>query len=146
MNRLEHHGSPAEPDEQSHNSRQKVRGSFSYVLAVLSWASHLPGSIDSLLTPELSRLEAATSRLEDIASTVDGASPQANAHPSIAGIAAVGAGGGAAAATATEAPAPSPPEPLPRSIEDFDKLIEEDVTAFVTASSKVGGLVEEQVW
>jgi len=43
-------------------------------------------------------------------------------------------------------PPPAPaPEPLPRSIEDFDKLIEEDVAAFVKTSEKIGGLVEEQV-
>ena len=56
----------------------------------------------------------------------------------------MGAVGGAAAGHAAQAPA-APQEPLPRSIEDFDKLIEEDVTAFVTASSEIGGLVEEQV-
>ena len=49
-------------------------------------------------------------------------------------------------ATPAPTPTPAPQEPLPRSIEDFDKLIEEEVTAFVTASSKIGGLVEEQVY
>lgn len=39
----------------------------------------------------------------------------------------------------------TPQEPLPKSIEEFDKLIEDDVSAFVTASAKIGGLVEEQV-
>jgi hypothetical protein len=43
------------------------------------------------------------------------------------------------------APSLAPHEPLPRSIEDFDKLIEENVTAFVTVSKNIGGLVEEQV-
>ena len=84
------------------------------------------------------RLEAATSRLEDIASIVDGPSSLPNgtgqAIPAAAG-----------ASTVPEAPKPVPQEPLPRSIEDFDNLIEEDVTAFVTASGKIGGLVEEQV-
>ena len=84
------------------------------------------------------RLEAATSRLEDIASTVEPSQPLADGTPAAAPAA------GAAIGTAVT-PAPAPPEPLPRSIEDFDHLIEEDVTAFVTASGKIGGLVEEQV-
>ncbi|KAL9114474.1 MAG: hypothetical protein Q9227_001555 [Pyrenula ochraceoflavens] len=39
---------------------------------------------------------------------------------------------------------PAASEPLPRSIEDFDKLVQEDVRSFVAASSKVGDLVEQQ--
>jgi adenylyl cyclase-associated protein len=91
------------------------------------------------------RLEAATSRLEDIATSVDGSSPLPNGAP--AAVAAAGAGAAAGAAATTSAappPPPTPAEPLPRSIEDFDKVIEEDVNAFVTASNKIGGLVEEQ--
>ncbi|RMZ86634.1 hypothetical protein DV736_g6140, partial [Chaetothyriales sp. CBS 134916] len=60
------------------------------------------------LTTLIKRLEAATSRLEDIASTVE------------------------------------PSSPLPRSIDDFDTLIDEDMAAFVAASEKLGGLPEEQ--
>ena len=37
-------------------------------------------------------------------------------------------------------------EPLPKQVELFDDLIESDVTAFVEAATKVGGLVEQQVW
>jgi Adenylate cyclase associated (CAP) N terminal len=47
--------------------------------------------------------------------------------------------------TASPADAP-PPEPLPPSIEDFDKLMDRDVKAFVSASEKIGGLVEQQAW
>jgi adenylyl cyclase-associated protein len=87
------------------------------------------------------RLEAATSRLEDIATTVDGAGAIQNGTPSQAQHAAAIV----PIPEESSAPTPAPPEPLPRSIEDFDKLIEEDITAFVTASGKIGGLVEEQV-
>ncbi|RMD42485.1 hypothetical protein DV735_g2660, partial [Chaetothyriales sp. CBS 134920] len=97
------------------------------------------------LTTLIKRLEAATSRLEDIASTVDPSSVRAigseaeTAAGAVAG-GVVGAGVGAAGAAALSAP----PEPLPRSVEDFDTLINEDVAAFVAASQKLGGLPEEQ--
>ena len=95
--------------------------------------------LNCLLTP-FCRLEAATSRLEDIATSADGSSALTNGAAGSSQTA-------AAAVPLPEAPsAPAPPqEPLPRSIEEFDKLIEDDVTAFVTASGKIGGLVEEQV-
>lgn len=50
-------------------------------------------------------------------------------------------------AAAAPAPPPPPPvaEPLPQSIEDFDKIIDEDVQKFVDLGQKVGGLVAEQV-
>lgn len=86
----------------------------------------------------LTRLEAATSRLEDIATSIDGPGATAN-----------GVGGAAVAAPSPSAAAPEqaapPPEPLPKSVEAFDQIIEEDVGAFVKSSEKVGGLVEEQV-
>jgi adenylyl cyclase-associated protein len=91
----------------------------------------------------LRRLEAATSRLEDIATSVDGPSALENGDGKSA---APGAPTATAAAVSAPAAAPAPPpEPLPRSIEEFDELIQSDVAAFVTASSKIGGLVEEQV-
>ncbi len=83
-------------------------------------------------------------RLEDIASTVEGGS-STQINGAFAAVAGLGAGGGIGALAAA-APAPaSPPEPLPRSVEEFDKLIEDVVVPFVTASGKIGGLVEEQV-
>ena len=42
-------------------------------------------------------------------------------------------------------PESKPTEPLPKQVEQFDKLIDSDVTAFVEAAAKVGGLVDEQV-
>jgi len=43
------------------------------------------------------------------------------------------------------APAAPAPVPLPPQIEDFDTLINKDVSSFVDLGRKIGGLVEEQV-
>lgn len=93
------------------------------------------------LTTLILRLEAATSRLEDIATSVDSSHPE-----TIAAISSAQAtiAENAAAAAIPAAPA-APAEPLPRSIEDFDKVINEDVKAFFSASEAVGGLVQQQV-
>lgn len=86
------------------------------------------------------RLEAATSRLEDMATSVDASHPDTVAAINNATAAPV-----ESAAAAVIEPPPQPVQPLPRSIEDFDKIIKEEVQAFVTASEQVGGLVEQQV-
>ena len=86
------------------------------------------------------RLEAATSRLEDIATSVDSSHPE-----TVAAINAAGLAPETDHAAAATAPTPQPQEPLPRSIEDFDKFIADDVQAFEVASGKLGGLVEQQV-
>lgn len=63
----------------------------------------------------------------------------------------VGTSAAAASKTTPEPPkqaaAPPPPvvEPLPQAIEDFDKIIDEDVKKFVDIGQKIGGLVAEQV-
>ena len=93
------------------------------------------------LTTLLLRLEAATSRLEDIATSVDSTHPETIAAISTA-QATIAENAAAAALPAAAAP---PPEPLPRSIEDFDNVINEDVKEFVAASEAVGGLVQQQV-
>lgn len=103
------------------------------------------------------RLEAATSRLEDIASSVDNTS---NA-PAGGAAGLTGAARGPEASTSSAAaqsqtaitpvPVPEPhsqpvqAEPLPKQVEEFDDLIDTDVNAFVEAANKVGGLVEQQV-
>ena len=84
------------------------------------------------------RLEAATSRLEDMALAVDSSHADTvaaiqNEQPA------------SAESTSSITATASAPEPLPQSIEDFDGIIEKDVKHFVTLSEKVGGLVEEQV-
>nr|KAK5444694.1 suppressor of rasval19 [Exophiala xenobiotica] len=89
------------------------------------------------LTTLIKRLEAATSRLEDIATSVDGSLPPTN------GVPAAGAAGSTESVATPEAAAP-PPEPLPKFVEAFDQIIEEDIAAFVQAAEKIGGLVEQQ--
>lgn len=93
------------------------------------------------LTTVHCRLEAATSRLEDMAVSFEGAS-QANHVNNLAPP---------VQQTAIE-PAkqdPSPPTPTPQpdpaQIEDFDALIKSDVQAFVDLGKQIGGLVGEQV-
>jgi adenylyl cyclase-associated protein len=95
------------------------------------------------LTSLILRLEAATSRLEDIATSVDSTHPETVAAISTAQ--ATIAENAAAAAAAIPVAAAAPPEPLPRSIEEFDKVINEDVKGFVSASEAVGGPVQQQV-
>ena len=84
------------------------------------------------------RLEAATSRLEDMALSVE---PE---HAET--IAAIQKSGSSPA----EDPSAStlsitPQEPVPATVEAFDAIIEKEVKYFVTTSEKLGGLVEEQV-
>lgn len=87
------------------------------------------------------RLEAATSRLEDMATSVDASHPDTVAAINSASI----MPGKPTAAAAVIEPPPEPVQPLPRSVEGFDKIIKEEVQSFVTASEKIGDLVEQQV-
>lgn len=90
----------------------------------------------------LHRLEAATSRLEDMvphmaeqsAITNGVSSPDQNATPK----------GSKQSEGGITSLAPSA-APLPASIDDFDKLINSEVTTFVTMSEEIGGLLAEQV-
>lgn len=86
-----------------------------------------------------SRLEAATSRLEDMATSVD------ESHPST--VAVIPTANQSSDSQSTPVPSHPQPvlEPLPRAIEEFDKLISQDVKSFVEASEKLGDLVEQQV-
>ncbi|WPG97860.1 adenylate cyclase-associated protein [Acrodontium crateriforme] len=110
------------------------------------------------LTTLIKRLEAATSRLEDIASSA--ASGDASATGSISGPAgaaaataaggAAGAAGGAAIASgATKnglpaAPAAPAAAPIPPTVSAMDELLENEVETFVAASKGLDPLVEEQ--
>jgi hypothetical protein len=100
------------------------------------------------LTLIIRRLEAATSRLEDIASSsttfealdngkiAQGNAPRASA-PNLPGTAVGGS-------PAIEAPKPTAPE-LPPAIKEMDELIEGEVKKFVEASKGIDLLVEGQV-
>ncbi|KAF7535876.1 hypothetical protein G7054_g5020 [Neopestalotiopsis clavispora] len=96
------------------------------------------------LTTLIKRLEAATSRLEDIASSTTElpqgvpALQQGPTSPSTG----VSPGTGP---TETSTPTPAPPrESVPEVIEDFDAFIESSVGKYVQASNKLGGLIAEQ--
>ncbi|OIW28470.1 hypothetical protein CONLIGDRAFT_632750 [Coniochaeta ligniaria NRRL 30616] len=107
------------------------------------------------LTTLIKRLEAATSRLEDIASSSfeipQGvpalqqtlASPQSGISTTTSSI--------QTPAAPTPAPTPAPPaapkmpaEPLPESIEEFDAFIKNSVGKYATLSKNLGGLIAEQ--
>lgn len=98
------------------------------------------------LTNLLARLEAATSRLEDIASsTID--IPQA--VPALQETLATPPSK-SASNVGSAAPTPAPPapptvdEPLPDSIDDFDAFLKTSVEKYATLSKQLGGLIEEQ--
>lgn len=87
------------------------------------------------------RLEAATSRLEDMAASLEGPSPSS---PPLS----------EALQTAPSQPLPQPAslpslppptEELPRPIEAFDELINNEVKPFVETAQKIGDAVAEQV-
>lgn len=92
------------------------------------------------------RLEAATSRLEDIASSAQPFEPSATGHH-------VGPSDGSSLAVPSQNQRASTPgasstqsqEPLPESIEDFDTLINGDLKAYNDLSQALGGVIAEQV-
>ncbi|KAK7518173.1 adenylyl cyclase-associated protein [Phyllosticta citriasiana] len=95
--------------------------------------------LDDAFTKLAIRLEAATSRLEDIASSTFEKTGAPNAAP----IAATTA---AAPPSAPGAPAPTAPakEELPAMIEAFDALLNSDLKDFVERSKRFGGTIAEQ--
>lgn len=118
--------------------------------------ARLPYTWPLMLTPS-PRLEAATSRLEDIASSSieipQGvpalqqtlASPQSGT--STAAVSSVHTPAPPTPApTPAQQPAPPkmPAEPLPESIEEFDAFIKTSVGKFATLSKELGGLVAQQ--
>ncbi|KAI6090186.1 adenylate cyclase associated N terminal-domain-containing protein [Hypoxylon rubiginosum] len=97
----------------------------------------------------IKRLEAATTRLEDIASsTIE--LPQA--VPALAATLATPSNHSSATSPTPQHPAPTsapapkqaPQEPLPESVEEFDVFISQSVDKYVQASNKLGGLIAEQ--
>lgn len=93
------------------------------------------------LTTIINRLEAATSRLEDMAaSAID-----LNGAPTPAPTGPLPPPPVQARAAPPEPPKPVV-EPLPESVEDFDAFITGPVKKYVNLSDELGGLVAEQVW
>ena len=101
--------------------------------------------IDShFLLTMLHRLEAATSRLEDMVPNIGDPSDSANGIKSGQnhGISAAEEMGQARSAVP---PTPKHVETLPPTIDDFDGIINGAVSTFVNISEEIGGLVAEQV-
>ncbi|GAA6012492.1 hypothetical protein JCM11491_004349 [Sporobolomyces phaffii] len=96
------------------------------------------GSLQSLLR----RLEAATSRLEDIAMT----QATAGGMHQVSGASAVGASSAGPEASSTPAPPPlpSPVVKLAPQVEAYEQLIQGPVTDYVNLSKQLGGLIAEQ--
>ena len=89
----------------------------------------------------LGRLEAATSRLEDLVPTVADPSLAADGAPSLSGP------GPSTDRSLDQARPPSRPlETLPPVIDDFDAIINGQVKSFVNMSEEIGGPVAEQAF
>ena len=105
----------------------------------------MPPRIDSdLLLTMLYRLEAATSRLEDMVPNIGDPSDSTNGIQSgkNPGMTAAEEMGQARSAVP---PTPKHVETLPPTIDDFDGIINGAVSTFVNISEEIGGLVAEQV-
>ena len=103
-------------------------------------------SMPVILCPALSltilkRLEAATSRLEDMVPSMGDQSAVTN------GLSAADEDAQTPGGTKQigRSDGPPSPAPLPPAIDDFDSMINGVVTKFVTMSEHIGGLVAEQV-
>jgi adenylyl cyclase-associated protein len=100
------------------------------------------------LTYLLRRLEAATSRLEDIASSVPGLDPNnaatSTSHLNGTPILSVHSTPSVTPTPAVnvQAASPAPPEDLPKEIEDFDKIINGELASFMKVSEMDPALVE----
>ena len=104
----------------------------------------LPKIDSDILLTMLHRLEAATSRLEDMVPNIGDPSDSVNGIQS-------GKGQGMTAAEemgqarSAAPPTPKHVETLPPTIDDFDGIINGAVSTFVNISEEIGGLVAEQV-
>ena len=92
------------------------------------------------LTTLVHRLEAATSRLEDIASATVEPSNQNGQAPS-----STPAAPPPPPLPTVTAPAKPKAEPLPESVEDFDTIINGSVKNFISISKEIGDPVAKQV-
>lgn len=89
----------------------------------------------------LGRLEAATSRLEDLVPTITDPSLATDGTHTLSEQALSGERGMDQAGSL-----PTQTEILPPAIDDFDAIINEQVKSFVNMSEEIGGLVAEQVY
>ncbi|KAI9718593.1 MAG: hypothetical protein M1812_004044 [Candelaria pacifica] len=94
------------------------------------------------LTTLIKRLEAATSRLEDMAQATIDPSSHTNGVAPTTSTASGGAFGGDAGSSVTALKPIT--ELLPPAIDDFDRVMNGEVKTFVNTSEELGGLVAEQ--
>lgn len=115
--------------------------SFNPLAPPLSPPPQMPSTLPvKLALTILGRLEAATSRLEDLVPTI--------ADPSLSTDGAEASSGQGPSADRALDQARSPSrhmETLPPVIDDFDAIINGQVKSFVNMSEEIGGLVAEQV-
>ena len=104
---------------------------------ILKMPSNLPAKLALTI---LGRLEAATSRLEDLVPTIGDSSLTADGAHTLSEQGLSGDRGMDQAGAA-----PRQTETLPPVIDDFDGIINEQVKSFVNMSEEIGGLVAEQV-
>ena len=93
----------------------------------------------------LGRLEAATSRLEDMVPNIGDPSASTNGGQSSSGQNLI-ATPGSSETTLIGSSSQRHLEALPPVIDDFDKTINGEVKTFVNMSEEIGGLVAEQVF
>ena len=104
------------------------------------------------LTALMKRLEAATSRLEDLATSSVPLENEKALHgtstAAVSRVASINGDIGPSETTPKAVPAASPtlsvPD-LPRQVEDFDELIKHDLSPFQNISARIGGTVAESV-
>ena len=113
-----------------------------------STSTPVPVEPDNPLTTLIRRLEAATSRLEDIASSSQSLEQQGAQQNVAAGVGSISQSPQEAASKAGTREGSTGTvvrESLPPAIEDMDALINGDVKAFVESSKGLDSVVEEQV-
>ena len=101
---------------------------------------HVPPPVQgSSLTTAIRRLEAATSRLEDIASSSAGGFETASSTP------APSTAPSQAPASSSQRTTPNPSEALPPSVQDYDAILDGALKTWLELSAKLGSSIAEQV-
>lgn len=99
---------------------------------------------DSLLTGMVRRLEAATSRLEDIASSSFPNGESGAAAVTTNGAQSPGPAAKLAAAGSTPPPPQPPVESIPPAIEAFDSMVDNELKTWLELSGRLGDVIEGQ--
>lgn len=111
--------------------------------------AHFTEEEHTILIDTANRLEAATSRLEDMA-TAPPDSPQSTPQAAAESSRSL-TGASSAASRDGPSPAPLPPpaapkaEPVPQLVEDYDNVVSTTVAPFVKQAEALGGTIAQQV-